>query len=124
MRAAEEVGVDKVYYTAVPRSLMRMGRELASALGLDAEELFSENDIELIGTDDAMITTQIDCVAFIDHKFRALQAHRTQLGTTQWYLEIPEEFRVGLANESYVLARSSVAPPNEIETDLFERVDT
>jgi LmbE family N-acetylglucosaminyl deacetylase len=117
VRAAEIVGVPKVYYTAYPKSLMRMARELAASVGI---EFFSEEDIERIGTDDADVTTVIDCAAFVPHKFRALEAHRTQLGTTEMFLQIPEEFRTGLGHEHYVLARSSVARPEGIETDLFE----
>jgi LmbE family N-acetylglucosaminyl deacetylase len=119
MRAAEIAGVAKVYYTAFPKSLMRMGREMAGNFGIDGDEFFSEDDIEHLGTDDADITAVIDCNAFVEHKFRALEAHRTQLGTTEVFLQIPSEFRGALGNEHYVLARSSVPRSTEIESDLF-----
>jgi N-acetyl-1-D-myo-inositol-2-amino-2-deoxy-alpha-D-glucopyranoside deacetylase len=123
--AAAEGGhrVAKVYYTAVPKSLMRMGRELAETFGFERDDFFSEADIERIGTDDALITTSVDVAAYVEHKFKALLAHKTQLGTTETYLQIPEDMRtMALGTEHYVLARSGVGRPEGIEHDLFERV--
>jgi N-acetyl-1-D-myo-inositol-2-amino-2-deoxy-alpha-D-glucopyranoside deacetylase len=122
MRAAEIAGVAKVYYIAFPRSLMRMGHDAAAEMGL-SEEFFTDDDIERIGTPDEDIAAVIDCADFVGHKFRALEAHRTQLGTTQMFLQIPGEFRVAFGNEHYVLARSSGPRSDGIESDLFEGVD-
>ena len=121
MRAAEIVGVAKIYYVAFPKSLMRVGREMASSFGIEPDDFFTEEDIERLGTDDVDITTAIDCSSYVGQKFRALEAHRTQLGTTQLFLQIPEEFRGAMGNEYYVLARSSV-PRVGVESDLFEGV--
>ena len=123
MRAAQICDVPKVYFMAFPKSLMRAGRELAASIGMSPDDWFSDDEIELIGTDDAEITTVIDCTAFVRHKFRALEAHRTQLGTTQIFLQIPEEFRAGMGHEHYVLARSSASGGDGTETDLFAGVD-
>ena len=118
--AAETCGVPKVYYTAFPKSLMRMAVEMAPSMGIAAEEFFSEADIERLGTDDGDISAAIDCSAFVEHKFRALEAHRTQLGTTEMFLRIPNEFRGAMGAEHYVLARSSIPRSEGVETDLFE----
>ena len=123
MRAAEIAGVAKVYHIAFPRSLMFAGRELAESIGIPGDEFFTADDIERIGVDDAEITSVIDCAAFIPHKFRALEAHRTQFGTTQMFLQMPEEFRAGFADEHYILVRSSVPRSDRVETDLFEGLD-
>jgi N-acetyl-1-D-myo-inositol-2-amino-2-deoxy-alpha-D-glucopyranoside deacetylase len=125
VEAAAEGGhrVAKVYYTAVPKSLMQMGRDLASSFGFDREDFFSEADIERIGTDDALITTAIDVAGYVDRKFKALQAHKTQLGTTKQFLSIPEDMRaMALGTEHYVLAHSTVRRPEAVEHDLFERI--
>jgi N-acetyl-1-D-myo-inositol-2-amino-2-deoxy-alpha-D-glucopyranoside deacetylase len=121
LRAADIAGVAKVYYIAFPKSLMRMARDAAAAMGL-TDEFFSEDDIERIGTDDALISASIDCTDFVDNKFRALEAHRTQFGTTQLFLQIPAEYRAGFGHEHYVLARSSVLQSDGIESDLFEGI--
>ena len=66
----------------------------------------------------------IDCTAFVAQKFRALEAHRTQLGTTQMFLQIPEEFRAALGHEHYVLARSSVAASATASRPICSRAST
>lgn len=118
LRAAEICGVAKVYYTAFPKSMLRAGQE---AFG---EEFFSEEEIDRVGTEDSDITTVLDVSAYVENKFAALAAHRTQLGTTRIFLDMPDELRaIGLGAEHYVLARSAVPAPKEIEADLFERLE-
>jgi N-acetyl-1-D-myo-inositol-2-amino-2-deoxy-alpha-D-glucopyranoside deacetylase len=116
--------VAKVYYTAVPKSLLRTAREMAKDVGWDdADDAFTDEEIERIATDDELITTSVDVSAYIERKFSALEAHRTQLGTTQWVLKMPAEYRVlGFGTEHYVLARSTVDASAERELDLFEGV--
>jgi N-acetyl-1-D-myo-inositol-2-amino-2-deoxy-alpha-D-glucopyranoside deacetylase len=121
VRAAEIAAVPKVYFTAVPKSLMLAAQQMAEGFG--AEEFFSADDIERIGTDDDAITTEIDATAFVPHKFRALEAHRTQLGTTQRFLQIPDELRMAFGVEYYVLARGERGREDGRETDLFEGLD-
>jgi N-acetyl-1-D-myo-inositol-2-amino-2-deoxy-alpha-D-glucopyranoside deacetylase len=107
----------KLYFNAVPKSLLRGGRELAAQLGQSPDDFFSVEDIERIGTDDELITTRIDVTAYVDRKFRALEAHRTQRGTTEQYLRIPEDIRpLAMGIEHYVLADGG----RTNETDLFE----
>lgn len=112
--------VAKVYYMAVAKSYFRAGRALATQLGLDADQFFDEATIDAIGTDDDLITTSLDVSSYVDRKFAALEAHRTQRGTTEMFLSIPQEFRgVALGTESYVLVSPASAPGLE-EADLFE----
>ncbi len=113
--------VAKLYYTAFPKSFMRLARDTAEQFGLGRDDFFSEDDVDRIGTDDADITTTIDVAAFIDRKMGALQAHQTQLGTIGPLFAIPQELRdMALGAEHYVLARSTIPRSQEVETDLFE----
>jgi N-acetyl-1-D-myo-inositol-2-amino-2-deoxy-alpha-D-glucopyranoside deacetylase len=113
--------VAKVYYTAVPKSLLLGGRALAEQFDQSPDDFFSLDDVERIGTDDEAITTAIDVSAYIGRKFRALEAHRTQLGTTAPYLQIPQEMRsVAMGTEYYVLASGGREGAGVRETDLFE----
>lgn len=113
LAAAERCGIPKVYFTVFPKSLMRAAQEMFG------EGSFSDEDIERVGTDDELVTTEIDVAPYIDHKFRALQAHRTQLGTTKLFLDMPPEIRaMGFGVEHYQLIRP--VPPPAKETDLFE----
>jgi N-acetyl-1-D-myo-inositol-2-amino-2-deoxy-alpha-D-glucopyranoside deacetylase len=116
--------VSKIYYTAVPKALLRQARSMAEQLGWEnPDEGFTEDEIERIATDDELITTAVDVTNYLDRKFEALRAHRTQLGTTQWVLEIPEEFRsLAFGKEFYVLALSAVPRGGEVEQDLFEGI--
>jgi N-acetyl-1-D-myo-inositol-2-amino-2-deoxy-alpha-D-glucopyranoside deacetylase len=119
VRAAAECGVAKVYYTAFPKSLLRAAGEM---FGEAAEIAFTDEEIERIGTPDEDITTVIDVSAYVGRKFEALAAHRTQLGTTAAFLQIPDDVRAAaLGAEHYVLVRSTVDAP-EREFDLFEGV--
>lgn len=114
--------VEKVYFTAIPKSLLKAGRELWRELGAgDPDDFFGEEEIDRIATDDDVITTTIDVAAFVDRKFHALEAHRTQLGTTERFLAIPEEYRIlAFGSESYVRVRP--ADGDAKETDLFAGV--
>jgi N-acetyl-1-D-myo-inositol-2-amino-2-deoxy-alpha-D-glucopyranoside deacetylase len=110
--------VPKVYFTAVPKSLLIGGRDLAEQFDRSADDFFSLEEIERIGTDDNAITTSIDVSDYVDRKFHALEAHRTQLGTTGRFLQIPEDVRaVAMGTEHYVLTGPS---GTQRETDLFE----
>lgn len=112
--------VSKLYYTAVPKSRLRMARQIFQG---DDGPRWSEEDIERIGTDDELIAARVDVSDYVKAKFYALEAHRTQMGTTQWFLNIPEDVRVtAMGAESYVLASTTLPRPAELEDDLFEGV--
>jgi len=112
--------VAKSYHTAVAKSFFFSGREIASNMGLDPDDAFDEATIDAIGTDDALITTWIDASSYVDRKFYALEAHRTQRGTTEMFLSIPKDLRTQVfGTEHYVLV--SPRPPDGLkETDLFD----
>lgn len=114
--------VSKVYYNAVPSSLLREGKKLAEE-ALEGAEFLSEEDIVVIGTDDRLVTTEIDVVDWVKTKFHALEAHRTQLGTTQGWFDIPDEVKtLMLGVEFYVLNAPGEATSAEREKDLFDGV--
>jgi N-acetyl-1-D-myo-inositol-2-amino-2-deoxy-alpha-D-glucopyranoside deacetylase len=112
--------VPKVYYSAFPRSLMQAARQMWSDFGFEGE-FFSDSDVERIGTPDDEINAVVDVSQFVDRKFAALEAHRTQLGTIAPFLQIPQDIRaMAMGAEHYVLARTELARPQQIESDLFE----
>jgi N-acetyl-1-D-myo-inositol-2-amino-2-deoxy-alpha-D-glucopyranoside deacetylase len=111
--AGEPWKVQKRYYTAIPMSALRAVAEHAG------EEVVDTDAIDSIGTPDELVTTTIDCSPYIDRKVRALEAHRTQFGTTRVFLEMPNRELI-LGTEFFVL----VEPPSPglQESDLFQGV--
>ena len=123
----EQHEVAKVYYNAIPVSLLREGMKLAQeALGDAAEEEFAnEEEIARIGTDDVLVTTDIDVEDFVQTKFHSLEAHRTQLGTIKPWLDLPDDLRHLLfGTEFYVLTPPGSRVSEEHERDLFEGVSS
>jgi N-acetyl-1-D-myo-inositol-2-amino-2-deoxy-alpha-D-glucopyranoside deacetylase len=121
----EPHAVSKIYYNAVPTSLLREGRKLATEMLSNADEFMSDDDIAVIGTDDSLVTTEIDVGDWVKTKFFALEAHRTQLGTTQAWFDIPDDVKsLMLGREFYVLNSSSAPNSTEHESDLFEGVSS
>ena len=119
----EPHAVAKVYYNAVPTSLLREGRKLAAEMLDNADEFLSDDDITLIGTEDSFVTTEIDVADWVKTKFYALEAHRTQLGTTKVWFDIPDDVKsLMFSTEFYVLNPSVSSKSAEHEKDLFEGV--
>jgi N-acetyl-1-D-myo-inositol-2-amino-2-deoxy-alpha-D-glucopyranoside deacetylase len=117
----EPHAVSKIYYNAVPTSLLHAGRKLAQEMLENADEFLSDDDITLIGTDDAIVTTEIDVTDWVKTKFYALEAHRTQLGTTQGWFDIPDDVKsLMFGVEFYVLTGS--VEDGQRENDLFEGI--
>ncbi len=115
--------VAKIYHTAIPKERLRRARELFSQGPLGDDDRFSEEEIERIGTDDHLVTTDLDVRAYVPGKIAAIEAHRTQLGTTVAFLSVPDELRSEVfGHEQFVLVHSIVGSGDGIERDLFERL--
>jgi N-acetyl-1-D-myo-inositol-2-amino-2-deoxy-alpha-D-glucopyranoside deacetylase len=110
--------VAKVYYNAVPKSLLQ---ELIDAEIVPADALS-------LGDYDKDVTTVVDGRAWLAAKVAALRAHRTQIDDDSPFLALS---RYGdgdlLAVEHYRLVRGEVGSPFDAdghETDLFAGVTT
>ena len=120
--AGERWRVQKLYYTAFPRSVMQRAVEFARNAGM-ASPFGVENADELTFlTPDEWVTTKIDCASVVERKREALRAHRSQITEEFPLLAIPEPVAAQFADEYYqlVISRGPVAVP---ETDLFAGVD-
>jgi mycothiol conjugate amidase Mca len=114
--------VAKLYYTAVPVSLLARAIEAAVAAGLDHPfEGRAAEELEF-ATPDHFVTTTVDVRGGIAKKLGALRAHHSQIDETFPLLAIPEEVMANLfGDEHYQLALSRV-PTSRPETDLFAGV--
>ena len=116
--AGEPWRVEKLYYTAFPRS--QFDRMVAMAKEAGVEPPFgdtSPDEMEFL-TPDAEVTTSIDCVSVIGRKRDALRAHRSQISEDWPQLSMPDEVLQQFADEYFqlVISRKPAVIP---ETDLF-----
>jgi N-acetyl-1-D-myo-inositol-2-amino-2-deoxy-alpha-D-glucopyranoside deacetylase len=110
--------VEKLYYTAFPRS--QFERMVAMAKEAGVEPPFgdtSPDEMDFL-TPDAEVTTSIDCVSVIGRKRDALRAHRSQISEDWPQLSMPDDVLRQFADEYFqlVISRKPAVVP---ETDLF-----
>jgi N-acetyl-1-D-myo-inositol-2-amino-2-deoxy-alpha-D-glucopyranoside deacetylase len=103
----------KVYYTAIPRSLMEKFMEQVP------EEDRRNDTIRIIGTPDELVTTRVEVGDFVDRKREAFAAHVTQNDPNSWFTTMADQmYRMAFGTEYYRLARGK-AGSDLPEPDLF-----
>ena len=115
--------VGKVYWSALPESLVREGLRRMRAAG---DEGFGDLDPDgelPFTTPDADITTVVDGRDFFDAKLAAWRAYPSQVSLDTPFLRMADDAREFWGREYYRLARGRAVPdsddPDERETDLF-----
>jgi LmbE family N-acetylglucosaminyl deacetylase len=118
--AIAECGIpDKLYYTAVARSLIKGFGEVLAEAGIESPVEVEENPE--FGTPDELITTTIDCSAVAGRKYASLGAHASQSDNI-FFLQMGEElFSKLMGSESFVRVLDSTGSPVP-ESDLFARL--
>ena len=119
--------VQKVYWTAFPKSVMKAGIEELKAKG-DQSDFATQDPEDLpFAVDDALITSAVDASAFAEAKFAALAAHKTQINVEDGFFALSNNFGSQLMGVEYYRIAKGVpsAPFNEQghETDLFNGVN-
>jgi N-acetyl-1-D-myo-inositol-2-amino-2-deoxy-alpha-D-glucopyranoside deacetylase len=115
----EGVGVKKLYYTAIPRSLMeafvqQMPEEARQAMG---------GNMRIVGTPDELVTTQIDVHDYVEGKRAAFRAHVSQNDPDSWFSNMQDQvYELAFGTEYYQLARGKLGSERP-ETDLFAGID-
>ena len=104
----------KLYYMAIPRSLMQQFRE-------QLPEEAQQDDIgsRIIGTPDELVTTKVDVSEYVDRKRDAFRAHVSQNDPNSWFTTMADQiYRLAFGTEYYALSRGE--PGSELpEADLF-----
>jgi len=109
-------GPSKLYYTAFPKSQIDILRSHLGGLKIE----LSEEEVELTGVDERLITTVIDVRPYVDQKITALFCHRTQFGPESFMVKMPQKpLREFMSLEYFRLARSEVLALEGVESDLF-----
>jgi N-acetyl-1-D-myo-inositol-2-amino-2-deoxy-alpha-D-glucopyranoside deacetylase len=128
MRAAELAGPEgfapaKLYWTAVPKSVLAAGmEEFAESSENPFEGATSIDDLPF-GTPDSEIAARIDAQDSLQAKAAAVRAHATQIPVGSWLYTLAENMNTGfLGVEFYTLAAGERGPgegPEGWEADLF-----
>jgi N-acetyl-1-D-myo-inositol-2-amino-2-deoxy-alpha-D-glucopyranoside deacetylase len=130
MRAAEMAGADgpqKIYWTAMPRSVLKEGMEAFRQL--DDNPFAGVENVEDLpfGHADDEIAARIDGTDHYDRKTAAMKAHATQIPDNSWLYGIAGDFGGEFMGvEFFLLAQGERGPgdgPNKWESDLFSGLD-
>ncbi|SDF29656.1 N-acetyl-1-D-myo-inositol-2-amino-2-deoxy-alpha-D-glucopyranoside deacetylase [Blastococcus fimeti] len=120
--------VAKVYWNAMPRSVVQQGIEAMAAAGDETffEGVTSADDLPFVVPDD-VITAEVDGGAFALHKDAAMRAHPTQILVDGPFFALSNNIGLELAAiEYYRLVRGERGPgggQHGWEDDLFAGLD-
>jgi N-acetyl-1-D-myo-inositol-2-amino-2-deoxy-alpha-D-glucopyranoside deacetylase len=111
--------VKKLYYTAIPRSMME---EFAKQVPEEAREAMGGN-MRIAGTRDELITTRVDVHDYVDRKRQAFAAHVSQNDPNSWFTTMASQiYELAFGTEYYQLVRGK--PGSELpEPDLFAGIE-
>jgi N-acetyl-1-D-myo-inositol-2-amino-2-deoxy-alpha-D-glucopyranoside deacetylase len=123
MSRAEGIGPDKVYWTAVPRSVLEAGiREFGESADNPFEGVSNIDDLPF-GSPDEEIAARIDGHEYAEAKLAAIRAHATQIPADSWLITVAGNFGAEFMGvEYYRLAVGERGPgtgPFGWESDLF-----
>jgi N-acetyl-1-D-myo-inositol-2-amino-2-deoxy-alpha-D-glucopyranoside deacetylase len=125
--AGEPWRASKLYYTAMPRSVIQRGidrfRESGAETGFFAD-ITSADEVPF-AVDDALVTTEIDGSDFLPAKIAALRAHRTQIAVDGPFFALADnEGQQAFGVEYFRLIHGTADPgPTGREDDLFAGLD-
>jgi N-acetyl-1-D-myo-inositol-2-amino-2-deoxy-alpha-D-glucopyranoside deacetylase len=121
--------VEKVYWSAIPKSALQRGIDALRAAGDETffDGVESADDLPM-GNPDEEVTTSIDGTAFIEAKDAAMRAHATQIAVDGPFFALSNNIGLELMSvEYYRLVRGEVAgerDPAGHELDLFAGIAT
>lgn len=111
----EGVPVKKLYYTAVPRSMMEAFAEQYP----DQAEEQARRNMRILGTPDELITTRVDVQAYVDRKLEAFRAHISQNEPGNFFQTMQKQIlELAFGTEYFQLARGKLTQDIP-EPDLF-----
>ena len=106
----------KLYYSVFPRRRFHWLEKRMAEAGI--EPPFSPEERESLGVPDDVVTTVIDVAAYTDTKLAALNCHRTQANTFQFFSRLPQKVIMEfMGMEHFWLVEPA---PQGQETDLLE----
>ena len=119
--------VAKVYWTGVPKSVLKQGFDALATVQDRPFDVAEVGDLPF-GVDDDEITTVVDATGCGEQKMAALEAHRTQVAVDGPFFALSNMLgREILAVEYFRLAQGTLGPDRDErdrETDLFSGLTT
>jgi N-acetyl-1-D-myo-inositol-2-amino-2-deoxy-alpha-D-glucopyranoside deacetylase len=119
---ADQWEVPKVYWNAIPKSLIAQGIEEMKKIGSDFFGAESADDIPF-AKDDALVTAVVDATEYVDQKMAAMKAHETQIAIDGPFFALSNNLGTAIwGQEFYSLVKGIPAAPFDKdgrETDLF-----
>ena len=117
--------VQKLYWTAFPRSVVVAGIEAMKAQGVEDEfTAMDPNDLPFV-CDDELVTTQVDATAYLPKKMAALRAHGTQVSVDGGFFALADNVGAEAFGVEYFRLASGtpmLEAGQEREADLFAGV--
>ncbi|SOC46858.1 N-acetyl-1-D-myo-inositol-2-amino-2-deoxy-alpha-D-glucopyranoside deacetylase [Blastococcus aggregatus] len=120
--------IAKVYWNAMPRSVVQAGIDAMAALGEASvfDGLGDLDDVSFVVPDD-VVTTAVDARAHADRKDAAMRSHPTQITVDGPFFALSNNLGLEvMATEHYRLVRGERGPaagPDGWEDDLFAGLD-
>ncbi len=118
--------VQKVYWTAFPRSIIVAGIEALKARGVEDDfTAMDPNDIPF-ACDDDLVTTAVDVEHYLPNKMAALKAHGTQVSVEDGFFALADSVGSQAFGVEYYRLANGVpvgSAGSAHETDLFDGVD-
>lgn len=113
--------VSKVYWTALPKSVMAKGIEALKSMGDDSEFAAMDPDDVPFCCDDDLVTTEIEASEYLANKTEAMRAHGTQISVEGGFFALSNNLGAeAFGTEYYRLASGPFTPgPDGREHDLF-----
>jgi N-acetyl-1-D-myo-inositol-2-amino-2-deoxy-alpha-D-glucopyranoside deacetylase len=127
MRASElsEWKVSKIYWNAMPKSVLAEGIEKMKEIGSDFFGAESVDDLPF-AKDDSLVTAMVDGTKYVDLKMKAMAAHATQIELDGPFFALSNNLGQQVwGHEYYSLVHGNKTEPfdsNGRELDLFSGI--
>ncbi|MDP9101560.1 MAG: N-acetyl-1-D-myo-inositol-2-amino-2-deoxy-alpha-D-glucopyranoside deacetylase [Actinomycetota bacterium] len=116
--------VTKLYWTAIPKSVLQKGIDLLKETGDDSGFFGVDSADDLpFGNPDEDVTTEVDARDHLDAKVAAMRAHASQIAVDGPFFALSNNIgHKALGVEYFILARGPRQPGAGREDDLFAGV--
>ncbi|MBM4429314.1 MAG: hypothetical protein FJ026_03075 [Chloroflexi bacterium] len=113
--------VSKLYHQVLPEEFIH----LMTRDGKPPAVMMDGVPFPMVGYSRKDITTMIDIRPYLETKMRGLQCHATQFDASQFAAQMGREVAEAMFTEEvFVLARSTVGCPDQVERDLLQGLDS